>query len=255
MPTTSVLYSNIRLLVCDMAGTTVRENGLVYRTLFHTMRDFGLNVSEADMHGWHGRNKHEVLHQCYDAEHIDNNDVSVLDPIDDHAYRKFKLCQMFDTNLHEAYFANDSPLALIDDGLPDVFDKLRTNGTRVALNTGYPIHLQKAILEKLDLDKMVDAYVSSEEVTRGRPYPYMIHHLMAQFSIASGDEVIKVGDSTNDILEGLHAGCIVSAGVLTGAEDADTLRQAGATTVLGSVMELESMGDGLVRVGEGCAAE
>ena len=246
---TSVLYSNIRLLVCDMAGTTVHENGLVYRTLFNTMRDFGLNVSEDDMHEWHGRNKHEVLHQCYNAENI-SNDVSVLDPIDDHAYRKFKLCQTFDMNLHEAYFSNDSPLALIDDGLPDLFDQLRTNGTRVALNTGYPIHLQKAILEKFDLDKMVDTYVSSEEVTRGRPYPYMIHHLMTQFSIASGDEVIKVGDSTNDILEGLNAGCIVSAGVLTGAEDANTLRQAGATTVLGSVMELESMGRELVRVGK-----
>ena len=44
----------IELLVCDMAGTTVDEQGLVYSTLRACMNDAGLDVSEAEMHARHG---------------------------------------------------------------------------------------------------------------------------------------------------------------------------------------------------------
>ncbi|KOO21276.1 3-hydroxyisobutyrate dehydrogenase [Chrysochromulina tobinii] len=49
------------LLVCDMAGTTVDEGGLVYIVLRESMNAAGLEVSEADMHPWHGAAKEEVV--------------------------------------------------------------------------------------------------------------------------------------------------------------------------------------------------
>ena len=98
--------------------------------------------------------------------------------------------------------------------------------------------IQEPIIKALHLDELVDGYISSGEVRRGRPYPYMIHQLMERFSIASTKEVIKVGDSSNDILEGLHAGCLASIGVTTGAEDAEALYAAGAKMVIESVMDI-----------------
>ena len=55
------LRKGTKLLVCDMAGTTVEENGLVYTTLRESMCRAGLSVSEAEMHPWHGAAKEEVV--------------------------------------------------------------------------------------------------------------------------------------------------------------------------------------------------
>ena len=55
------LYKNVRMLVFDMAGTTVNEKGIVYDTLYDTIKSFGLNISRKEIHDWHGANKYEVL--------------------------------------------------------------------------------------------------------------------------------------------------------------------------------------------------
>ena len=51
------LFNDIDLLVCDMAGTTVEEGGVVYKVLRESMVAFGLPVTEHDMHPWHGAKK------------------------------------------------------------------------------------------------------------------------------------------------------------------------------------------------------
>ena len=50
--------------------------------------------------------------------------------------------------------------------------------------------------------------------------------------------VAVVGDTPSDILTGLRAGASIVAGVLTGAGSRHELEAAGATHVLGSVVEL-----------------
>ena len=81
----------------------------------------------------------------------------------------------------------------------------------------------------------IDDYISSEEVHRGRPSHFMIHKLMNNLNIDSSKEVIKVGDTRNDILEGLNARCCLSLGVLSGADNKTTLFHAGAQYVLNNV--------------------
>jgi len=55
------ILENIDLVVCDMAGTVVQEGGLVYKILRQSMVDGGLNVTEAEMHPWHGAKKRQSL--------------------------------------------------------------------------------------------------------------------------------------------------------------------------------------------------
>ena len=50
----------------------------------------------------------------------------------------------------------------------------------------------------------------------GRPSPSMILKLMKDNNIYEPNQVIKVGDTYNDILEGINANCFLSVGVLTG---------------------------------------
>ena len=58
LPAAGTLASKgIQLVVCDMAGTTVEEHGLVYKVLREAMVEHGLSVSEHEMRPWHGAAK------------------------------------------------------------------------------------------------------------------------------------------------------------------------------------------------------
>ena len=59
----------------------------------------------------------------------------------------------------------------------------------------------------MNIDKYVDAYISSHQVSIGKPYPYMIFNLMEQLKITKTNEIIKIGDSPNDMKEGRNANC------------------------------------------------
>ena len=45
-------FTKTKLMVFDMAGTTVNENGIVYKTLLKTLNDYGLNVNKKDIEKW-----------------------------------------------------------------------------------------------------------------------------------------------------------------------------------------------------------
>ena len=226
-PSKFVDCRNIKLAVFDMAGTTVKEHGLVYKTLYSSMNQFGLTVRKKEVEKWHGINKYEVLDHFLLRENKDRKDTNKL---------QNELYKLFEYNLKHEYFES-SKISLIDDKLPLLFKKLRQKDIKIALNTGYSVDIQMAIIDKLKLDSFIDDFISSEEVKIGRPYPYMIHKLMERNNIKNSKEVIKFGDTQNDILEGLNANCFASVGVLSGAESRDQLKN--ADFVVNSVMDIK----------------
>ncbi len=222
-----LLDKSIKLLVCDMAGTTVNEGGIVYKTLYNTIKGYDIYIEPDDMKNWYGVNKTEVLQHFIntDIEYRNNNTI---------------LPQMLDSfkkNLRKSYF-EDKNVKLMDPWLPDLFNGFRDRGIKIALNTGYSVDIQEALIDTLDMRDFTDGYISSESVPNGRPEPFMIQELMARFDISSPDQVVKIGDSINDIIEGKNAGCFKSIGVLSGAESKEKLLDAGADLVIDSVMDL-----------------
>ena len=269
------LAPGTQLLVCDMAGTTVDEAGLVrkqarhlppkrtlrrtphrtarrkiltarldplsrmislpgvrqvYTTLRECMCEAGLGVSEAEMEPWHGAAKEEVVAHFVERQGASAEASTAL---------LAAINAKFETSLREAYLAPGSPLALIHPALPDYFASLRARGVKVALNTGYPRALQSAIIERLQLDQMVDGFVSAQDVRSGRPSPFMVHHLMHQLNVQDARAVAKAGDTARDMGEALNAGCAQAIGVLSGADSAEVLKAAGATVIVGNITEIE----------------
>ena len=57
--------------------------------------------------------------------------------------------------------------------------------------------------------KQFDLSVDVEHIPgdRGRPAPFMIYYAMTQLDIQSIHEVLKIGDTPADMLEGYNAGC------------------------------------------------
>ena len=225
----SLNYQNVKMLVFDMAGTTINEKGIVYNTLYDTMKDYGLNVERYEMHMWHGANKYEVLNHYLGEKYKDDDKIST--DIREQLYTNF------DNNLKERYFSSFD-MKFIDDKMPDLFNSLREKDIKIALNTGYSKEIQTSIIEKLHMNECIDDYISSEEVQRGRPYPYMIHKLMERHNIENPNSVMKFGDTQKDVLEGINAHCIASIGVLSGADNEKQLQEANADHILNSVMEI-----------------
>jgi phosphonatase-like hydrolase len=214
-----------------MAGTTVNEGGIVYQTLYDTIKDYGLNINKQEINKWHGANKYEVLNYYLENDNTFLNSKNTIQ-----SSMKKKLHDNFNTNLKERYFSSDN-IKLIDNKMPNLFEYLRSNDIKIALNTGYNKDIQQAIISKLHMNKYIDDYISSEEVENGRPYPHMINKLISRNNIPHSKNVIKFGDTKNDILEGINANCLASVGVLSGADTEQELSN--ASMIINSIIEME----------------
>jgi len=242
-----VLPQGVDLLVCDMAGTTVSEEGAVYVALRRSVNavleeeklagggDFK-PVEEAELDEWHGAQKDIAMRVLLEQRMGNMDGGGKLD-------EAVKRAETFFVNeLEEAYFGPSSKVAPIKPNLVEWLRELRSqpSNVKVAFNTGYPPRLQNGLIEKLNLGGKIDARMSASDPSfgakgAGRPSPLMIFRLMERLEIESTRKVIKIGDSARDIEEGRNAGCLLSLGVLSGADSAEKLLQAGADLVLPDV--------------------
>ncbi len=198
----------ITLMVCDMAGTVINEGGLVYKTLYETLKNNNIPVKKSDINDWHGQQKQQVISDMID-KYLPHE--MYKDDVKNYCYDEFHVC------LSDAYFGAHSNISLIDPELPNFFQRLQFNGVKIALNTGYERNFQRKIINHFNMNDYVDDFISSGDVRMGRPYPYMIHRIMERNNVISVKHVAKVGDTRNDILEGKNAGCGVTIAVQTGA--------------------------------------
>jgi phosphonatase-like hydrolase len=223
--------TNIKMVVFDMAGTTVNEDNLVYKTVQKVINDQGFKVTldEVLQYGA-GKEKHkaitDVLTACSDVQNI----VGTADV----AFANFKIA------LEQAYEKSDITTF---DGVLEFFELLRKNNIKIVLNTGYDAKTANKLMDKLGwkVGIQVDALITSDDVKNGRPNPDMIQLAMLQFGITDGSQVVKIGDSEIDILEGKNSGCGLTVGVLSGAQTKEQLQIARPDYILQDVTELASI--------------
>lgn len=223
--------TDIKLVVFDMAGTTVNENNLVYKTVQKVINQEGFSISldEVLQHGA-GKEKHKAITDVLTAC-TTNIDIAT---IADKAFGNFK------TTLETAY--NEAQISTFA-GMEDFFDALRKRDIKIVLNTGYDSKTANKLLKKLNwkVGNQVDALITSDDVINGRPNPDMIQMAMAKFGITDPAQVLKAGDSEIDIMEGKNSGCAITVGVLSGAQNREQLQVANPDYILNNVMEIESI--------------
>ncbi|MEV6512323.1 phosphonatase-like hydrolase [Streptomyces sp. NPDC051642] len=213
---------DIRLVVLDMAGTTVADGGLVEEAFAAAARHLGaepdsmLDYVRATM----GESKISVF------RHLFGEETKAQD-----ANKAF-----------EAAYADlvDGGRVAALPGARETIESLKSQGRTVVLTTGFARTTQDAILAALGWQDLADLTLCPADAGgRGRPYPDMV--LTAFLRTAVADDVRQlavVGDTSYDMLSGVRAGAGLVAGVLTGAHDADALRAAGADQVLDGVGQL-----------------
>lgn len=201
----------IKLVVFDMAGTTVRDVDGVNRCIRESLRTAGLEVKAVEVNRVMGLPKPQALAILIDR----HGRAEDLGPRVPEIHADFVRQSI-------AYYSSDPSICEVE-GASVLFARLRAAGVRVALNTGFDRSITNAILDRLDWRDRVDASIASDEVDRGRPHPDMIRALMRRFGIDDGRAVAKVGDTPADLEEGHDAGCGLNVGVTGGTHSSDEL--------------------------------
>jgi phosphonatase-like hydrolase len=215
------------LAALDMAGTTVDEGGLVYRALETAVAEAVDGPVPAQlMSRWKGTSKEEAIAGL------------LRDMGSDHSPARVKaVYDVFAGKLEEAYGA--TPPAPIP-GVPDLFEKLRQAGVKVALQTGYSASVANSIMTGLGwkVGETVDALVTSDAVAASRPAPYLIFHAMEATGVTDVRRVLTAGDTPNDLSAGMNAGAGFVVGVTTGSFTRAQLEAEPHTHILDSVASL-----------------
>jgi phosphonatase-like hydrolase len=215
-----------QLACLDMAGTTVRDDGLVDQAFTVAVAGQGIAPGTAEyermravVRKTQGQSKIEVFRLLLGGDE--------------------RLAREANETFEEAYglLVDDGAVTPIP-GAAEAIRALRTAGVKVALMTGFARATQDAIIDAIGWRGLIDLSLSPAEAGRGRPYPDLILVAALRLGVDDVRQVAVVGDTPLDVMAGRRAGAGLVAGVLTGAGDRPALIAAGATHVIGSVGEL-----------------
>ncbi|MFJ1754356.1 phosphonatase-like hydrolase [Kitasatospora sp. NPDC088134] len=220
---------DVNLVVLDMAGTTVADDGLVELAFAAAARSQGVETGSpehatmlAHVRATMGESKISVFRHLFGGDEERAQGANLA----------------FET-------AYDS---LVDEGrceaLPgaaEAIAELRGQGRKVVLTTGFSRTTQDRILAALGWQSVADLTLCPADAGRGRPYPDMVLTALLRTATDSVRQIAVAGDTGYDMLTGTRAGASVVAGVLTGAHDEARLRADGATHVLASIAELPAL--------------
>jgi phosphonatase-like hydrolase len=217
----------VEMVVFDMAGTTIDEDNVVYKTLQKSINEYRIKVS-LDQVLLIGAGQ-EKLNAIKDVIKMHGNTQDLMKAND--------IFELFKKSLAIAY--ETFPIKSISNA-EEVLLTLRNENIIVVLNTGYDSYTANSLLDKIKWRQFVhyDLLVTATDVKNARPAPDMIHFAMNLFSLQDPKSIIKIGDSKIDIEEGKNANCLYSIGVTTGAQTKSQLQEAAPDYIIDNLKEL-----------------
>lgn len=213
-----------------MAGTTVADQDAVARSFVSAFKKNGIAVATDEVKPLMGYKKTLAIETVLKDKSAPYT-ASTIDEIH----------KDFVSEMVSYYSESDEVKPL--PGAENIFRYLHERGIAVALNTGFSRVIADTIVNRLGWKKdlLIDDYIASDEVEKGRPEPFMINELMSRSGITDPAAVIKIGDTEVDINEGRNAGCGLVVAVTTGAFTRAQLEPYRPDYILDDLKSLESL--------------
>lgn len=224
---------DIKLIVLDMAGTTVHDEDYVNIALQQALFEEGINCSREEINKVMGMPKPVAIKILLEQKSADKSIIN-YDYI-------AKLHLSFQNKM--VIFYENSPNVKEISGVTEAFRKLKKQKIKIAIDTGFDRKIADVILRRVGWESngLIDLSVTSDEVENGRPHPDMVYKAMLLLGIKDSKQVAKVGDTPSDLNEGDSAGCGLNIGVLSGATKQDELEKHPHTHIIKSVKYLPEL--------------
>jgi len=217
----------IQLAVFDMAGTTVADQNNVADAFKKAFSQLGMEIQTGDISPLMGFHKPEAIAIMLRKLDVDPEPELVEE-----------IHEIFEEEMYSfyRYDASVKPLP----GAEEIFRYLKNGKVRVSLNTGFSKRIADAIIQRFQWQAMgfIDDYIASNEVEKGRPYPFMINELMKRAGVENVEQVMKVGDTPVDIDEGKNASCKYVIAITTGAASEEELAAKHPTHLIHQLSEI-----------------
>lgn len=215
----------VDLVVCDMAGTTVLDEGQVPAAFTAALAEHGVEVTADAIDKLRGASKRQA--------------ISELLPVTaDRVERTERVYRSFRAQLERVFGAGVRAVP----GAADTLRLLRSRRIKIALNTGFDRDTTDLLLTALGWNGgFVDTVVCGDEVAQGRPAPDLIRACMKATGIRDPARVAAVGDTILDLRAGHNAGVRYNIGVLSGAHRREQLEREPHTHLIGSIAELPAV--------------
>ncbi len=223
---------HFRLAVFDIAGTTVRDPGLVAEALADALGADGCAIATEAARPLMGYAKPEAIRRLLIAHGQPADEARVTLIHADFVARMLRC------------YRESAAVAPVPDA-EATFVQLRERGLRIALNTAFSRDIAETIVARFGWRErgVIDDLIAADEVPAGRPAPHMIHALMQRAGVADAHAVMKVGDTTVDIAEGRNAEVGLVVSVTTGANTRAELERHAPDRIIDALVELPALLD------------
>jgi len=216
------------MVAFDVAGTVLNDDGLVIAAF-----KVAFERTQPDLWPTHGAEWTQ-----YAIDTMGQSKIDVFTELLGDAEKAHQANVAFEES-YVSEIAEDGALSI--PGAEEIFEYLRSKKIAVALTTGFSRSTLDTLITELGWRDLIDVSVTPGEAGRGRPHPDMLQKAATTLGVTNPANVVVLGDTASDMKSGVAFGAGQVIGVLTGAHDEVTLRDAGATTVVNSVADLKSL--------------
>ena len=208
-----LMNNNIKLVVFDWAGTTTDFGSQAPTRIFDkTFSQMGLHFTTEEINAPMGMEKKTHIRTMLSTDKGMERWTSLY-------HRNWteedveEIYQRFEQNLREVV----ADYSHVIPGVAQTVDILRSRGIRIGSTTGYNNEVMSKVAPAAAKEGYAPDCIVTPDITgHSRPTPFMLYECMRKTGVYPASQVVKVGDTIVDILEGKNAGAW-SVGILVGS--------------------------------------
>ena len=233
--------SKIKIVVFDMAGTTVKDENEVEKCFVEAAERSELKYTREEIISMMGWPKIKVFETLW-TKMLNGKPKEVIGEKVEYSYMLFR-------EILEKHYMTEDVVPI--EGTMELFQWLKSNDIKIVLTTGFYRKVTDIILQRLGWNKglnsnyangtIIDASITSDMVTNGRPAPDMIFRAMEMYNITNPKQVIKIGDTPSDLQSGKNAGCCLSLGVTYGTHTKEQLSEYPNDGLINNILEIKQL--------------
>lgn len=204
----------IEAVIFDWAGTTVDYGSLApVQAFISAFQKFGITPTTEEVRRPMGIAKIDHVREMLNMERI-SNEWKIIHGRDFTQEDVKKIYELSEALILDVLEDFSTPKPHVSEAI----SALRARGIKIGSTTGYNDEMMEIVKKSAAKQGYApDACFTPDSTNKiGRPYPYLIFMNMMALNIKSVNNVIKVGDTVADIIEGNHAG-VTTVGVIEGS--------------------------------------